>query len=582
MDELSEGELVEDETSPNRKKSPAANGQDATSVAVGAKPQSLEGGKPTTDEPQAKKPRLEASTGDHPVSEEGWQGPTKKQLKKMTKRKQRERKLHQELENKYVATATPFSSEHHLSARQRDIIDALALIACGKQPPNRGQIQKLKTIQFQRIISHFVTGYPAISVGEPVESIEDRWGDHKIVVVWLSMISSEFARKPNHFSKLKHLHPCVTFDIEHPGSSRFVKFGLESFMMLANDDASSSQLNTPASQDVEEKIPTRCAYLFSQSDLSDHDFPNPSQGSVDQRGRDIASYVSIVDWPSCEIKDTPEVTSAQAEDGEGKEMPIFAIDCEMVQTEEGSELGRISIVNESLECVYDTYVKPESDVINYRTKFSGLTAAILEDIKTNLKDVQGVLPSLLPTDSILIGHSLENDFHAMKFRHPFVIDTSCIFTPLATPTAKPGLRKLCKELLVADIQNSDKGHDSVEDATACMKLIKLKLRKGDKCKIAFNEISPSIFTEFRIKGCTTGMVDKDSLVRLFGKGASVSAEVTADEEAVTKSIEIIPQSKFTFVQLHSMEYLLKSENGENSEKIVEVADNLDSQVIISL
>ena len=75
--------------------------------------------------------------------------------------------------------------------------------------------------------------------------------------------------------------------------------------------------------------------------------------------------------------------------------------------------------------------------------------------------------------------------HAMRFRHPFVIDISCLFTPLATPTAKPGLHRLCKELLGAKIQTSNSGHDSIEDATACMKLVKLKLRKGRDCKVTF-------------------------------------------------------------------------------------------------
>lgn len=306
---------------------------------------------------------------------------------------------------------------------------------------------------------------------------------------------------------------------------------------------------------------------------------------TDTLGRDIGSYVGVVEWPECEIKDTPEVAaSVRAAEGggdgseDGQEMPMFAIDCEMVETARGSELGRISIINEREECVYDTYVKPGSEVVNYRTKFSGLTEAILQDVETTLEDVQARLPSLLPPNSILIGHSLENDFHAMRFRHPFVIDTSCIFTSQATPTNKPGLRRLCKELRVAEIQNSEKGHNSVEDATACMKLVKLKLRKGPSCKITFNEISPSIFTECHIHGCSTAIIDKDSLVRLYGKGSHFSTEVMTDEDAVAKSAEIVPQSKFTFVQLHSMEYLLKSESGEDGNKIAEVADNLDSLV----
>ena len=32
------------------------------------------------------------------------------------------------------------------------------------------------------------------------------------------------------------------------------------------------------------------------------------------------------------------------------------------------ELTRVSIVNESLECIYDTLVKPENPIIDYKTE----------------------------------------------------------------------------------------------------------------------------------------------------------------------------------------------------------------------
>ena len=606
--ELSEGEVVEEKQEGQAPDNHAKNAED---------------GKDEPSEPEAKKPKLQPTAGGQGEDGEGWLAPTKRQLRKIRQRKRKEKKRHQEIEDKYAATLqqkTASSPAFHLNARQGEVIKALLQISRGEQhqSPNQGHVQKLKTLQFQNVVSYLVTGHPQL--GEPLKGADSFREEHRVVVVWLSMISSEFAREQGHFPKLKRLSPCVTFDIEHPGSSRYVKFGLESFMMLSVDDhASSSQPFGAESRDsdVPAKPPQRYAYLFSLSELSDNDFPTPpspaseevdgggvttaegggeaeekeeGQGawSVDERGRDVGSYVSIVEWPSGEISDAPQVVAAGKEEGgeNDKKMPLFAIDCEMVQTGEGSELGRISIVNEDLECVYNTLVKPGSPVLDYRTLFSGLTASLLEGVTTTLSDVQAQLSHHLPANSILVGHSLENDFHAMRFRHPFVIDTSCLFTPLATPTAKPGLRKLCKELLGAEIQTSNSGHDSIEDATACMKLVKLKLRKGRDCKVAFNEISPSIFTDYRTRGCVTGIVDKDSVVRLFGRGSSLSEEVTGDDEAVARTLEILPQSKFTFVQLHGMECLLKSAGGgggagggADPEKIQEVADNLDSQVL---
>ena len=568
-DELSEGELMEEDSSP----SSHSNGQDTVSDPGEAKPQHMDEikDKADTDCPQAKRPRVE-DTGCQDT-EGGW-----------------EQRQHQVLEDKYVATATP-SEGGHLHARQRDVVDALATIACGDGKWGKFDIQRLKTVQFQDIVLHLATGHPALGVVKT--ELDERWKDYRTVVVWLSMISSEFARRPERFTKLKQLTPSVTFEIKHPGSSTRVKPSLESFIMR-KEDSSSSQSNTFEPNDPNEKVPDRYSYLFSLNDLTDNNFPNLSSGAVDQLGRDIGSYIGIVEWPSGEVKAAPEVVCAVEASDDRKEMLLFAIDCEMVQTSAGSEmgsdigeLGRVSVVNEDLVCVYDTYVKPASEVTDYRTRFSGLTAEILDGVETTLKDVQDKILSLLPPNAILIGHSLENDFHAMQFRHPFVIDTSLIFTPNATPTHKPGLRRLCEDLLTSSIQNSDKGHDSIEDATACMELVKLKLQKGTNCKVLFNEIttskSPSIFTDCRLRECSTGMVDKVSVVRQFGKGCNFSAEVMTGAEAVEKSIEIIPQCKFTFVQLHSMmEYLLESGSGEDEEKVLEVADSLDSQVSLEM
>ena len=563
--ELSEGELVDEEQ----------QAKDESSNSMACSQEENEGiGEEDTGEPKSKRQKiLEVSTSSKDEDSGGeWQTLSKRQLKKMTKRKQREKKKHQELEDKYASMTTQ-PSDNYLNARQSDVLRSLLQIYRG-QRTNLAMVQKLKTVQFQNIVSHLVIGYPPLN--EELLGLDKLKNDYKVVVIWLSMVSANFFKKsPSHFPKLKKLNPCVMFDIEHPGSARFVKLGLESFMMLLGKNSNSpSSTSTPSDPDL--KPPPLCSYLFSSKDLTEHDFPNPTQGDVDKQGRVIREYASIMEWPSCDISESPRVLSAMQ--GE-EEMKMFAIDCEMVETGNGSELARVSVVNENLECIYDTFVKPDSPIIDYRTKYSGITESSLDDVTTTLKDVQLKLSSLIPPDSVLIGHSLENDFHALKFRHPYVVDTSCIFTPLATPTAKPGLRRLCKELLLSDIQNTDKGHSSVEDATACMKLVKMKLKEGDNCKISFNEIAPSIFTEYRTKGCTTGIIDKDSVIRLFGKGSDHSADVKSDEEAVVKSIEIMPLSKFTFIQLHDMENLFKQDNPVDEGDISEAAKSVDDNII---
>lgn len=95
--------------------------------------------------------------------------------------------------------------------------------------------------------------------------------------------------------------------------------------------------------------------------------------------------------------------------------PMFALDCEMCRTETGElELTRISIVNENLQVIYDTLVKPWNKITDYLTRYSGITQKMLEPVTTRLSDVQKKVQEILPPDSILVGQSLNCDLHAMQ------------------------------------------------------------------------------------------------------------------------------------------------------------------------
>ncbi len=66
--------------------------------------------------------------------------------------------------------------------------------------------------------------------------------------------------------------------------------------------------------------------------------------------------------------------------------------------------------------------------MNYNTEFSGITKEILDPITNTIENtLHPMLSKLIKTDTILIGHSLENDFNAMRFYHPKVVDTSVLF-----------------------------------------------------------------------------------------------------------------------------------------------------------
>ena len=109
-------------------------------------------------------------------------------------------------------------------------------------------------------------------------------------------------------------------------------------------------------------------------------------------------------------------------------------------TEDGSELARLSLVDQKGVRVYDKLVKPAKPITDYLTRyvtssftsllnstrliswmcvsyrFSGLTEEMLRDVTTTLEDVQKDLSELIDYQTILLGHSLESDLRVLKVR----------------------------------------------------------------------------------------------------------------------------------------------------------------------
>ena len=66
--------------------------------------------------------------------------------------------------------------------------------------------------------------------------------------------------------------------------------------------------------------------------------------------------------------------------------------------------------------------------------------------------------------------------------HPFIVDTSILYQHPRGPPLKSSLKWLAQKYLRREIQkgHGTHGHDSIEDATACMDLVRLKCEKGVK------------------------------------------------------------------------------------------------------
>ncbi|KAK2908989.1 hypothetical protein Q8A67_004826 [Cirrhinus molitorella] len=161
---------------------------------------------------------------------------------------------------------------------------------------------------------------------------------------------------------------------------------------------------------------------------------------------------------------------------------VFAVDTQTCYTTRGLELARVTVVNSSLQVVFDSFVNPDSDVIDYNTRFSGISEDDVKGTNSSLRDVQAVLLSFINADTILIGHGLENDLTALKIIHSTVIDTSVVFPHRLGLPHKRELNSLTADYLRRIIQESVAGHDTREDATACMELMLWRVKEDSKVK----------------------------------------------------------------------------------------------------
>ena len=166
---------------------------------------------------------------------------------------------------------------------------------------------------------------------------------------------------------------------------------------------------------------------------------------------------------------------------------ILVMDCEMCITSPPGtlpqifSLTRISVIDWGGNVVLDELVKPADPIIDYVTPYSGITPEMLKGVTTTLEDVQKTLINdIITPQTILVGHSLIADLNALQLTHPFIIDTALLFPHPRGPPLKSSLKWLAQKYLSREIQkgHGSTGHDSVEDALACLDLVKQKCEKG--------------------------------------------------------------------------------------------------------
>lgn len=169
---------------------------------------------------------------------------------------------------------------------------------------------------------------------------------------------------------------------------------------------------------------------------------------------------------------------------------LLALDSEMVYTENGLELARISVVACNGGLRYERLVRPLLPVIDYNTPFSGITAELLMNNDgvavvggrsvpvVTLRDVQLDLLRIISSRTILVGHAIHNDLRMLKMVHRRVVDTSLLFELYPGDPFRPSLKALVLSYLQRDIQMAGAGHDSVCDARSALDLLRHFLMTG--------------------------------------------------------------------------------------------------------
>ncbi|KAF9883875.1 hypothetical protein FE257_002718 [Aspergillus nanangensis] len=395
---------------------------------------------------------------------------------------------------------------------------------------------------------------------------------------------------PEQLQPLADMFPHI-WPVKAPGDSKYNKVHsplqalLLSQLPKNKDGGGKKGPKPPNSQAFAPKRTPITTFISSVEDLRENDYvlhpallPTEEAKSALAADRKRAGTDADNGWVDTLVSSLDDGTVSDAEIQQGSMTAgrdVLAMDCEMCLTEGGvSELARVSLVRWDGEVVLDELVKPQRPIIDYLTRFSGITKEKLDPVTTTLTDIQQKLLTILTPRTILVGHSLNSDFNALKLTHPFIVDTTFIYPHPRGPPLKCSLKWLTQKYLGKEIQKGQTGHDSIEDSRAVLELVKQKCEKGERWGTS-DSSNESIFKRLGRslrsgrdnvagEGRTGAVVDWGNPERGFGSQATVAIGCRDDTGVVQGISSVVngdesnasipgPGVDFTWARLRELE-----------------------------
>ncbi|OOF98999.1 hypothetical protein ASPCADRAFT_204674 [Aspergillus carbonarius ITEM 5010] len=171
------------------------------------------------------------------------------------------------------------------------------------------------------------------------------------------------------------------------------------------------------------------------------------------------------------------------------------IDCEMVRVTRGRrEIAFLAAIDFLTgEVLISQYVEPRYRVTSWDTKVSGITPSAMAAAIESGEALRGWLGArwalweFVDSDTVLIGHALQNDLDTLGMIHSRVVDSSILTAEAVFNTLRPtepfprvwGLKALAGDMLARKIQSGRRGHRAVEDAAATRDVVMWCLKNPD-------------------------------------------------------------------------------------------------------